>query len=127
MWSTPPASRRTRRSSPASTLRSTRRTQSASRVTSPSIAIEVTRWSGPAVAASADRAGFDGAALLKQAEDAAVLARYEATRGEAVAAGVFGAPSYVLDGEVFWGQDRLELLDSALASGRAPYRPEGAV
>ncbi|KAI1690433.1 DSBA-like thioredoxin domain-containing protein [Ditylenchus destructor] len=39
-------------------------------------------------------------------------------------AGVFGAPSYVLDGEVFWGQDRLELLDAALASGRAPYRPD---
>jgi len=29
----------------------------------------------------------------------------------------------VLDGEVFWGQDRLELLDDALASGRAAYRP----
>ena len=45
----------------------------------------------------------------------------------AVEAGVFGAPSYVLDGEVFWGQDRLDLLDAALASGRAPYLAEGAV
>jgi 2-hydroxychromene-2-carboxylate isomerase len=28
----------------------------------------------------------------------------------------------VLDGEVFWGQDRIELLDDALTSGRKPYR-----
>lgn len=77
--------------------------------------------------ASAARAGLDGKALLAAAESEPVRQRYEATLDEAVAAGVFGAPSYVLDGEVFWGQDRLELLDSALASGRAPYRVEGAV
>jgi 2-hydroxychromene-2-carboxylate isomerase len=41
----------------------------------------------------------------------------------AVAGDVFGSPAYVLDGEVFWGQDRLELLDDALSSGRAPYTP----
>ena len=35
-----------------------------------------------------------------------------------------GRMAYVLDGEVFWGQDRLDLLDDALKSGRAPYRPE---
>jgi 2-hydroxychromene-2-carboxylate isomerase len=49
---------------------------------------------------------------------------YAANRDFALAAGVFGAPSYVLDGEVFWGQDRLELLEDALASGRQPYRPD---
>ncbi len=42
----------------------------------------------------------------------------------ALEAGVFGSPSYVLDGEVFWGQDRLELLDAALMSGRKPFSPE---
>jgi len=31
---------------------------------------------------------------------------------------------YVLDGEVFWGQDRIELLADALKSGRAPYRSQ---
>ena len=40
---------------------------------------------------------------------------------EAVEASVIGSPSYVLDGEVFWGQDRLDLLDDALESGRRPY------
>ena len=39
---------------------------------------------------------------------------------------VFGSPAYVLDGEVFWGQDRLELLVDALKSGRAPYRSQVA-
>jgi 2-hydroxychromene-2-carboxylate isomerase len=40
----------------------------------------------------------------------------------AVATDVFGSPAYVLDGEVFWGQDRLELLEDALASRRAAYQ-----
>ena len=46
------------------------------------------------------------------------------TAQEAVAADVFGSPVYVLDGEVFWGQDRIELLADALKSGRAPYRSQ---
>jgi len=80
-----------------------------------------------ALLATAARAGLDGLALLAVADSEPVRQRYDDTLGEAVGLGVFGAPSYVLDGEVFWGQDRLELLDSALASGRAPYRVEGAV
>jgi 2-hydroxychromene-2-carboxylate isomerase len=32
-----------------------------------------------------------------------------------MAANVFGAPSYVLDGEIFWGQDRLDFLGRALS------------
>lgn len=46
--------------------------------------------------------------LLAQAE--AQQARYEDYTRQALAAGVFGAPSYVLDGEIFWGQDRLDFL-----------------
>ncbi len=34
---------------------------------------------------------------------------------EALARGVFGAPSYIYQDELFWGQDRLEFLDRALA------------
>ncbi|HEV7260636.1 MAG TPA: 2-hydroxychromene-2-carboxylate isomerase [Bosea sp. (in: a-proteobacteria)] len=77
-----------------------------------------------AIAAVARATGFDAQALAVAAESEAVQRLYEGTIAAAVEAGVFGAPSYVLDGEVFWGQDRLELLDSALASGRAPYRPD---
>ncbi len=49
---------------------------------------------------------------------------YRAGAAAALAKGVFGAPSFVLNGEVFWGQDRLELLEDALASGRAPMLPD---
>lgn len=76
-----------------------------------------------AIAALAEAAGFDAPVLLAAADTAAARRRYEDGFADAVAAGVFGAPSYVLDGEVFWGQDRLELLDAALASGRAAYQP----
>lgn len=79
-----------------------------------------------AIVALADAAGFDGEPLLAAAETAEIRRRYDETIAGAVEAGVFGAPSYVLGGEVFWGQDRLELLDAALASGRPPYRPETA-
>lgn len=48
-------------------------------------------------------------------------AAYQANLAQALAAGVFGSPSYVLDGEIFWGQDRLELLEDALACGRTAY------
>ncbi len=79
-----------------------------------------------AVARVARACGFDAQSLALAAQSEAVIGTYEGTIAAAVAAGVFGAPSYVLDGEVFWGQDRLELLDSALASGRAPFRPDPA-
>ncbi|HYX62758.1 MAG TPA: 2-hydroxychromene-2-carboxylate isomerase [Burkholderiales bacterium] len=41
--------------------------------------------------------------------------RYAAYTHEAVTRGIFGAPSYVYRDEIFWGQDRLEFLDRALA------------
>jgi 2-hydroxychromene-2-carboxylate isomerase len=41
--------------------------------------------------------------------------KYEANTQEALARGVFGAPSYVYRDEIFWGQDRLEFLERALA------------
>jgi 2-hydroxychromene-2-carboxylate isomerase len=74
------------------------------------------------IAALADKAGLPGEKLVARAPSAEVAALYEQNRQGAIAAGVFGAPGYVLDGEVFWGQDRIELLGDALKSGRAPYR-----
>ena len=70
----------------------------------------------------ADKAGLPGEKLAARAPTAEIAAIYEQNRQDALAAGVFGAPGYVLDGEVFWGQDRIELLGDALKSGRAPYR-----
>ena len=59
--------------------------------------------------------GLDGAALLAAAETGAVREAYAANTAEAIARGVFGAPSYVYRGELFWGQDRLDFLERALA------------
>lgn len=55
------------------------------------------------------------AARLAQSHSPAVQERYEANSQQAIAAGVFGAPSYVIDGEVFWGQDRLDFVERRLA------------
>jgi len=69
----------------------------------------------------AGEAGLDGPALLALARSDKAEQTYEQNFVDAVAGDVFGSPSYVLDGEVFWGQDRLELLSDALDSGRPPY------
>jgi 2-hydroxychromene-2-carboxylate isomerase len=67
------------------------------------------------LASAAARAGLDVAELRAGPSDSELDARLEQFTGEALAAGVFGAPSYVLpSGEIFWGQDRLELLERAL-------------
>jgi len=47
---------------------------------------------------------------LAQSYSQAVQERYEANTEQAIQAGVFGAPSYVIDGELFWGQDRLDFV-----------------
>jgi 2-hydroxychromene-2-carboxylate isomerase len=72
----------------------------------------------------AEAAGLDSTSLLKAARGDMTEALYGLNLENAVAGDVFGSPAYVLDGEVFWGQDRLELLGDALASGRPPFRPQ---
>ena len=59
--------------------------------------------------------GLDAEALLAHATSAEVAARYVMHSQEAIARGVFGSPTYVLRDELFWGQDRLDFLDRALA------------
>jgi 2-hydroxychromene-2-carboxylate isomerase len=66
--------------------------------------------------------GHDGAKMLEGAKSDAISAIYAANAAAAVEANVIGSPCYVLDDEVFWGQDRLGLLESALKSGRKAYR-----
>jgi 2-hydroxychromene-2-carboxylate isomerase len=52
---------------------------------------------------------------IDDAYSQAVHERYEADTQRAVDAGVFGAPTYVVDGEMFWGQDRLDFVQRRLA------------
>lgn len=58
---------------------------------------------------------------LEKAENSDVKETYEQYTQQAIAHGSFGSPTYVLNGEVFWGQDRLDLLEAALKTQRAPY------
>ena len=59
-------------------------------------------------------AGFDAAAFAAHVADPDVKARLVATTEEAVARGVFGAPTFFVDGTMFFGQDRLEFVREAL-------------
>ena len=77
------------------------------------------------VAELAEAAGLDSTSLIGMAGSDMTEAIYALNDENAVAGGVFGSPGYVLDGELFWGQDRLDFLEEALASGRAPLRAQG--
>jgi 2-hydroxychromene-2-carboxylate isomerase len=59
----------------------------------------------------ANENGMDGQVLLAATEDDAVQAEYQSNTEEAIRLSVFGAPTYVFDGELFWGQDRLQMLE----------------
>ncbi|MDB5953168.1 MAG: 2-hydroxychromene-2-carboxylate isomerase [Massilia sp.] len=63
----------------------------------------------------ASSCGYDGRMLVKSAQTAGVQEQYERNTDEAMAANVFGAPWYVVDGVGFWGQDRLDFVERALA------------
>ena len=63
--------------------------------------------------AIASEQGIDGAALRPRVE--ACLARREQDSRDAVERGVFGAPSYVIGDQIYWGQDRLDFVERALA------------
>ena len=68
------------------------------------------------LAAIADAQGLEGRAMLDVARTAESAATYEAFTARAIAARVFGAPTFVFRNELFWGQDRLEFLERALAA-----------
>lgn len=70
---------------------------------------------GATLAAIAASVGLDGATLVGAAQAPAAQAEYDRLTQEAIDRQVFGAPTYVIDGEPFWGQDRLDFVDRALA------------
>ena len=57
---------------------------------------------------------LDGKALLKASGTASVQSEYDGHTDAAIAANVFGAPWFVIDGEGYWGQDRLDFVARAL-------------
>jgi 2-hydroxychromene-2-carboxylate isomerase len=62
----------------------------------------------------ADHAGYDAISLLEAAAAAEVRQEYSSNTTRALEAGVFGSPFYVFNGERFWGQDRLDMLEDRL-------------
>jgi len=69
------------------------------------------------VLAIAKEAHLDGEALARSIEDPAVKDRTRRAVEEAIAAGVFGSPYFIADGEPFWGVDRIPMLESWVRSG----------
>jgi 2-hydroxychromene-2-carboxylate isomerase len=69
----------------------------------------------PAVVGRAlHQAGFDAQALLDLSQEPDVKAALKAATDEAVARGVFGAPTFFAGDQMFWGQDRIDFLKEAL-------------
>ena len=66
------------------------------------------------LAGLAGQVGEDGESLLALARGKPAVDAYDANTREAVARSVFGSPTYFVDGDMFYGQDRLELVERAL-------------
>jgi 2-hydroxychromene-2-carboxylate isomerase len=75
--------------------------------------------SSPEVTANvAAKLGHDKDAVLQAINDAAVKERLKAAVDAAIERGVFGSPYIVVDGEPFWGSDRLDQIEQWLAKGK---------
>lgn len=62
-----------------------------------------------------DQQGLDGKALLTASRTKPIADAYDGNTEAALKAGVFGVPTFAMDDELFWGQDRLDLLARAVA------------
>ncbi len=71
----------------------------------------------PTVLAVASEVGVDAAALATALEDPAVKDRAKREVDAAIATGVFGSPFLIVDGEPFWGVDRMEMAEEWNRSG----------
>ncbi|HEX3098019.1 MAG TPA: 2-hydroxychromene-2-carboxylate isomerase [Usitatibacter sp.] len=71
----------------------------------------------PVLAEVAREAGVDTAALAAALEDPAMKERMKSEEDAAIAAGVFGSPFFIADGEPFWGVDRIPMLEEWVRSG----------
>lgn len=70
-----------------------------------------------AVAAVAQSVGIDPEELTPALHDAEVKQRLRGAVDDALAAGVFGSPYFVIDGEPFWGTDRIAMLERWITTG----------
>lgn len=87
-----------------------------------------------AVARVLEEAGLDGQALTARTAEDAVKTALRTETDVAIARGVFGVPTFVVNGELFWGSDQLAYVkravegrDPASPLARTPAPPAGAV
>ena len=66
------------------------------------------------VGAVLQAAGFEPMALLAMTAEPEVKDRLKSVTQDAVSRGVFGAPTFFVDGQMYWGQDRLDFVQQAL-------------
>lgn len=68
----------------------------------------------------AEEVGLDGDKILSGAQSAEVQSKHRANTDEAIARGIFGSPTYFVRGDMFYGQDRLAMVERAIAQPFAP-------
>lgn len=67
--------------------------------------------------------GAEGAALVRDPQPEDIVAEWQGNLAEAERLGIFGTPTYVVNGELFWGQDRLEFASRALGELKQQVSP----
>ena len=78
--------------------------------------IDALNMNDPATVGTAlHKAGFDPHKLMAIANDQATKDALKVATTEAVSRGVFGAPTFFVDDQMYWGQDRLDFVKEALA------------
>lgn len=63
----------------------------------------------------AEEVGLDGAALIDAAHSPNIQNQHKTNTEEAIARSIFGSPTYFVEGDMFYGQDRLHMVERALA------------
>ncbi|HWI79935.1 MAG TPA: 2-hydroxychromene-2-carboxylate isomerase [Ramlibacter sp.] len=77
--------------------------------------VEARNMNDPATVAEVlQAASFDAPAMMALAAEPQVKERLKAVTQDAVARGVFGAPTFFVNGQMYWGQDRLDFVKQAL-------------
>lgn len=77
----------------------------------------------PRLRAIAETLGVDGTAFETACESDELRAALAAVTDRALENGIFGAPTMVIEGEIYWGKDRFEFIDAHLAGN--PALPPG--
>ena len=73
---------------------------------------------------AANRCGMNGSDLLNKAHETSIRDQYKRNTSEAIARSVFGSPCYFVNGDLFYGQDRLDMVERALETPFAGNWPK---